>query len=120
MKVNAECDEGVAPLVAALNDIDGVITMDSCQNCYPWGANVFFTYGRSWPMLAGLLQRLSGELSKLELPFGYSFYLSWLGSNNRPRAHICLAPEHVGDLAVAIRQVTPNLHSRRSVSSDGR
>jgi len=120
VKVNAECDEGIASLVTALNDVDGVITLDSCQDCYPWGANVFFTYGHSWAMLVGLLQRLSTELAKLELPFGFSLYLAWKGSNDHPRAHICIEPEHVGGLAQAIRQITPSLNSRRSVSSGGR
>lgn len=31
IKVNVECDEGIAPLVHALNGINGVITLDSCQ-----------------------------------------------------------------------------------------
>jgi hypothetical protein len=120
VKVNAQCDEGVASLVVALNEIDGVITLDSCQDCYPWGANVFFTYGRNRAALAGLLQRLSTELSKLELPFGFSSYLSWMGSNDRPRAHLCVEPESVDGLAQAIRRVLPNLNCRRSASSDGR
>ena len=31
-KVNAKCDEGIAPLVSALNGINGIITLDSCES----------------------------------------------------------------------------------------
>ena len=53
VKVNAPVDEGVAPLVAALSDFEGVCTAASCQGHSPKGeesqATVFFTYARGNP-----------------------------------------------------------------------
>ena len=112
IKVNAEVDRGVASLVAALNEIDGLITLDSCQNCYPWGANVFFTFGKDWKDLAELLQNLSTELSSPGLPVGFALWLQWLGSNDKPRAQVCVEPEHVVILADGIRRVSSSLNAR--------
>lgn len=43
VKVNAWVDQGVAELVAALNEVNGVVTLDSCE-CDPAGeAHVYFT-----------------------------------------------------------------------------
>lgn len=34
IKVNAECDENIAPIVLALNEINGIVTLDSCLIFY--------------------------------------------------------------------------------------
>ena len=111
IKVNAPCDKGIAPLVTALNEIHGLVTVDSCQNG-PWGAYVFFTYGKTWKELAALLQKISNGLSNPGLPVGFTLTLEWLGSNNKPRARIALEPEHVVVVAEALRKLAPNLNAR--------
>ena len=111
VKVNAQCDEGIAPLVEALSGIDGVITLDSCENG-AWGAYVFFTYRDTWQQLAALLQELSSQLSTEHLPVGYSFSMEWLGNNDKPRAQLNLESEHIGFMADGIRCVTASLNAR--------
>ena len=44
IKVNAECDEHIAELVSALNEIKGIITLDSCQQGVYREAYVLFTF----------------------------------------------------------------------------
>jgi len=60
IKVNAACDEGVAALVAALSEFEGVVTVDSCENG-AWGAYVFFTYGDTWQDLVRWWQLMQGQ-----------------------------------------------------------
>jgi len=104
VKVNAFVDEGVAPLVLALNSIDGVVSLDSCEHDAISGeASVYFQYGATWQDLANLVEALSRALRGLNLCCGFSVSLEWLGSNDRPRAHLSVKPEHVADVAAAIR-----------------
>ncbi len=120
VRVNVECDKGIAPLVHALNGINGVITLDSCQEGVLGEAYVFFTYGRKWQELAVLLQTISSELSKISLGFGYSLRLEWLGSNEWPRAQIVLLPEHVTTLAEDIWALTKQINAHMTESIGGR
>ena len=104
VKVNAFVDEGVAPLVVALNSIDGVVSLDSCERDAIAGeASVYFQYGVTWQDLANLVEALSRALRGLNLCCGFLVSLEWLGSNDRPRAHLSVKPEHVADVAAAIR-----------------
>ena len=110
IRVNAECDKGVAPLVSALNELDGVITLDSCEHGAFEGAFVFFTYGDTWQDLAHLLQTISSELCKNHLNYGYTLRIEWFGSNERPRAQILVFPEHVVALAENIRTLAGEIN----------
>lgn len=67
VKVNAPVDEGVAELVSALSQIDGLETLESCQG-YPGRSNAFvlFRFG-TWQecgelMFARILPLLSPDL----------------------------------------------------------
>lgn len=113
IKVNAECDRGIAPLVSALNEIDGLITLDSCQEALAGESWVFFTYGDGWQSLSPLLQEISSGLGRANLCCGCTLRLEWVGSNERPRAQILVRPEHVGIVAAAIRQLSIHLNHHR-------
>ena len=116
IKVNAEVDGGIAPLVQALNEIEGVITVDSCENG-AWGGYVFFTYGEGWKELASLLQATSSLLCGLNLPCGFSLVMEWLGGNDKPRAQIAFEPEHVAYIADGIQRIAASLNARMSAST---
>ena len=119
VKVNSICDVGIAPLVAALSDIPGVITLDSCEDG-AWGAYVFFKYGENWQELASLLQKITTGLAQAPLPCGYSFRLEWLGSNDQPRAQLTLEPPHVEIVAAAIQRIIPILNARMTELTGGK
>src|SRR6266851_5913445 len=110
VKVNAPVDEGIAALVEALNQFDGIITLDSCQRGRE-GAYVYFTFGvylctqdADWRQLAEFVERLSADLRDLNLCCGYSLRLEWFGSNEQPRAQLVLNPEYVAAVATKIRE----------------
>lgn len=107
IKVNAFVDEGIAPLVLALNSIDGVITFDSCERGVSGEAYVYFTYGRSWRDLGKLLENTAAILRNLDLCCGFSVALEWFGSNEQPRALLTLRPEHVADVATRLSDELP-------------
>ena len=111
IKVNAWVDEGVASLVTALNEIDGILTLDSCEHGPMGQAYVFFTYGQDWKELAALIQEISNLLSAV-VRYGYSIRLEWLGTNVTPRAQVLVDPEHAALLADAITQSSPELNRR--------
>ena len=116
IKVNATCDKGIAPLVAALNTVDGVFTLDSCQKGTYGEAYVFFTYGTTWQELAYLLQRISSYLSEIKVACGFALRLEWFGSNEYPRAQIVLEPVHVGILAAALEKFGLSFSGHKSQS----
>ena len=59
IKVNTECDEDISPIVLALNSIDGVITLDSCQQGVYGESYVFFSYGNNWKDIGYLMNELA-------------------------------------------------------------
>jgi hypothetical protein len=61
IKVNAPVDEGIAPLVLALNSIEGVMTIDSCQG-YDGKAYVYFVVRGSSEDIALFAHRLAQAL----------------------------------------------------------
>ena len=92
-------------MVGALNAIDGLVTLDSCQHGALTDAGkayVYFTYGSNWHELADLLDSLASGLREANLCCGFSLRLEWFGSNDRPRAQLALSPEHVADIAMGI------------------
>ena len=114
VKVNAQCDKGIASLVKALNEIEGVITLDSCQKgLLELGqAFVFFSYGNSWQDLAQLLQAISSAMAEQKLDFGYTLRIEWFGSNECPRCQIVVAPDNVDTLAANIRALSQQISAR--------
>lgn len=104
VKVNAFVDEGVAPLVVALNAIDGVVTLDSCEEDAGTGeASVYFRYGSSWQDLGALVKTIAELIQGIDLCCGVSVCLEWFGNNDQPRAHLSVRREHVADVARVIR-----------------
>ncbi len=64
VKVNAWVDEGIADLVSALSEFDGIVTLESCQGGSQSGAWVCFRYGssrhNSWRELAEFVLEFIG------------------------------------------------------------
>jgi hypothetical protein len=114
VKVNAFVDEYVAPLVIALNSIDGLVTLDSCEEDAGTGeASVYFTYGSGWQEMGNLIEVLARLIRGLNLCCGFSLCLEWFGSNDQPRAHLSLRREHVADVARVIRpEALPSVCTR--------
>ena len=102
-KVNAWVDEGIAPLVDALNSHDDVITLDSCQGGVGSPAYVYFRFRGVPSDTPRKIHRLARSLGD-NGAVGCSYNISveyWSSSN--PLGRIETDPSEVGRLAAAIR-----------------
>jgi hypothetical protein len=104
VKVNAQVDERVAPLVSALNEFDGVLTVDSCQGDAGSMAYVYFTRsGTSRDLLlfvdelaASLNARLAARQNE------YEIRAEWAAGTEKPLAVLITRPEYIDVLADAL------------------
>lgn len=107
IKVNAWVDEGVAPLVSALNGFERVWTAASCENApdgslAPYGAYVMFSYQGSGVEAAQFGARLAASLGNAT-PF--CLQTDWRAGNDEPVLTISCPPDQVLGLAAALRKV---------------
>jgi hypothetical protein len=114
IKVNAECDKEVAPLVAALNEVRNLITLDSCQAGVYGEAYVFFSYGVSWQDTGFLVNELAECLRECGVCCECIIRLEWVGSNDRPRAKLVCDTGHVGSIADIISSSAARINVRMS------
>lgn len=104
VKVNAEVDEQVAPLVRALNEFDGILTVDSCQGNARRMAYVYFTRsGASRDLLLfvdDLAARLNARLAARENE--YEIRAEWTAGTEKPLAVLRSRPDYIDVLADAL------------------
>lgn len=118
VKVNALVDEGIAPLVEALNLFQGVLTIDSCQGGDCQKAYVWFHYGDSPGELASFLHELSVSLGAfLDSCCEFVILMEWLGGTETPTAKVVTDPDYISNLAEALQAVAKP--PRRIASVDG-
>ncbi len=106
VKVNAWVDEGVAPLVRALNEFERVWTAASCENApdsplTPYAAYVMFSYQGSGSEAAQFGSQLVEALGN-SIPF--CLEANWRAGNDGPVLTISCPPDQVSDLANALRK----------------
>lgn len=65
VKVNATVDEGAADLVGLLNQVEGLVTLDSCQGHEGWGW-IYFRYGDWHNLGCFLFETLAPNLKGIE------------------------------------------------------
>jgi hypothetical protein len=104
VKVNAEVDERVAPLVSALNEFDGVITLDSCQGDACQMAYVYFTRTGTANGLLSFVNELAGSLNaRLSARQNeYELVLEWTAGTEKPLAVLRTRPDYLSELANAL------------------
>lgn len=90
-------DEGVAALVAALNEIDGVLTLDSCQGRGDEGAYVLFRYRNDEVDPASFAAKLGDALATSHCD--YLLSAEWRPGESEPLLTLACPPEQVPDLA---------------------
>jgi len=101
VKVTAWVDEGVSELVAALNSVPGVMTLDSCQERPDGRASVMFcTYGRAMLYDAvGRIARAIGNGQRENVTLSL-----WWGSDDAPAvADLTCPPALVTHVADQVR-----------------
>lgn len=119
IKVNAKVDKGIAPLVAALNEIIGLLTLDSCEKGILDEGYVFFSWGKDWHGLGHLLDVLYEELTKVRLEEHCSLSIQWCDKSEWPRGLMIMPKEHVAILAENIQRFSEQINLRMSQSDNG-
>jgi len=117
VKVNAEVDTGIAAVVSALNEIEGLQTIDSCEGeCGRKSAYVYFWFG-DWDRLASLAFR---EIEpKLSAALGGDYRVSVeVFDGSRPTGKLEFSAEATEIVASALKQVV-SIH-RSSACSGGK
>ena len=102
IKVNAWVDDGILPLVVALNDFDSdLLTVDSCERDQNGAAYVAFVTRR------GSLSEMTKKLS-VAAGSGHEalWRVEWFDGGEEPIAQVRVAPEAIGSLADAISRST--------------
>lgn len=99
VKVTAWVDEGVAALVTALNDFDGVMTLDSCEGA-EHGAYVIFRCQEGDPVrfAADLGSALKGCGEQTE----FLLRAEWRPGADEPLLELACPPDHAERLAAAV------------------
>ena len=104
ISVNAWIDEGVAPLVEALNLFPDVLTLESCECAVDGFASVTFDHRRGEKELVRMISKLSTELgTRIESCCEIRFRLEWLVSGEAPMAELLVQPALVQATAVALK-----------------
>jgi hypothetical protein len=104
VKVKAWADRGVAPLVEALAEFPGLISLESCQGGEEDAPDAYVTFkrGGTWQELGAFLAWLSVALG--DQPYFYRLSLEWNYGGSSPWARIYVAPRSVDNPAQTISQ----------------
>jgi hypothetical protein len=97
VKVTAWVDEGVAPLVAALNEFRDVMTLDSCEHDPDRGAYVLFYSRHAEPLR--FVAELAASLSPYARAADYSLRIEWRAGTDEPLLELACPPDQVEPLA---------------------
>lgn len=115
VKVNAWVDEGVADLVSALSEIEGLVTLESCQGS-PGDAFVYFRLGNWQQSGEFLFDRLLTVLPP-DLKAVTSLRLSAYDTD-LPLASITVEPCAVPALTRCVREISASVRPRALVARD--
>jgi len=104
VKVNAEVDRQIAPLVSALNEFDEVVTLDSCQGDVGLLAYVYFTLSGGTRDLLLFADELAALLNArlAARDNEYELHLEWTAGTEKPLAVLRTRPDYVNELATAL------------------
>jgi hypothetical protein len=99
VKVTAWVDEGVAPLVAALNEIEDVVTLDSCQGDHEHPASVFFSHRGDTQENALFAADLAASLGPHDEAADYTLTAEWRPGTDEPIFRLVCPAAHIEELA---------------------
>ncbi len=105
IKVNAWVDEGIFPLVEALNSYSEIMTVSSCQGeDKKEFAHVYFHFCGDEGNTYGFIQKLS-KLLGASVPGDneYSISIQWMCGGEKPLIIFKMQPEVIEPLASAIK-----------------
>lgn len=121
--INTLVDKNIAPLVLALNKIENVVILDSCEhfkNCCKSQARIVFTYKQNHFCnkdlthlhLAALINRIHFSHLPERVCYPYSFSIEWTNATTDPVVMICCSnePEHIKILSEEITRISVQIN----------
>jgi hypothetical protein len=102
VKVTAWVDEGVVPLVLALNEHEHIATVDSCEGDDEIGASVFFICRGGPAASASFAARLGTALGAHKPPLPFRLRLEWLEGTDEPMMELVCPRDAVERVAQAV------------------
>ena len=106
VKVTAYVDEGIAPLVEALNKIPGLYTLDSCEAGADGMAYCFAAYRGPVSEFVCILSNMAGVLrDRVGGCCEFKISLEWIPGDDTPLAKITSQHEMAGTLAGVLSDV---------------
>lgn len=112
--VNAWVDEGVAPLVIALNGVDRLVTVDSCEGT-DGPAHVMFGYQGPDDRFVAVVAELARVLAANACGAEYRLQLQWANGGEHPLATLLVFPAFMPEVvdALAVASSDRGLSTRR-------
>jgi hypothetical protein len=105
---NAWVDQGVVPLVSALNEFDCILTLDSCEGKDNSQGYVYFAYRGNDHEAFAFICDLSTQLgSRLHFCCDYRLRLEWMPGAEQLLARIVTHRDYVSTLAGALGHLSP-------------
>jgi hypothetical protein len=105
VKVTAWIDEGIVPLVLALNDLPHVETIDSCQGGEDKQAHVYFRYRGDAAAAVRFIADLAGLLCPHERSADYTLTARWRPGTGEPVFQLACPATDSTALARVLRSV---------------
>jgi hypothetical protein len=99
VKVTAWIDEGVVPLVVALNELDDVMTLDSCQGDATNDAYVLFCCRRAASAAGAFAVALAVALADSSDGLDYTLRAEWRAGAGEPLLKLSCPPDAIQTLA---------------------
>lgn len=111
VKVNAQVDKGIAPLVEALNACPGVFTTSSCEGRKSQDAYVAFDVAGGRCELLAFVNALSSALGRNDKARDCPFVLSveWYAGGTTPNGYVRVPRQHIHALADAIHSARADI-----------
>ena len=104
VKVTAWVDEGVAPLVLALNELPEIVTLDSCQGGKETDAHVFFCHRGDDREAVAFGAELGTMLAAHHDAASYLLTAEWRPGNDEPVFRLACPAAQVDELASVIQR----------------
>jgi hypothetical protein len=114
VKVTAWVDEGIARLVLALNALDGVMTLDSCQGDEGGNpARVFFCHRSDARNAVLFVSELAAMLAPCEAIADYTLTAEWRPGTDEPRFRLACPAAQADALARALSAASESARGSR-------
>jgi hypothetical protein len=110
VKVTAWVDEGIAPLVLALNELPDVQTLDSCQGGDQRAAHVFFAHRGDAKTAAAFVADLAAALAPHDDEADYTLTAEWRPGADQPVFRLACPATQADELAAALSSASVSGH----------